>query len=661
MVRSTIFPKFADMQSDEKTISALTAQAHNAEADKRTLQRKLAASERRVQDLEKRLTEQQAASEERVRSLTDQLSQEMAKVSDMMQQLVSYMMGKGDVTLAGTIHETVVAGIREEVRQEFRAMLDEKDAMLSEKDARIAALEALVNQDHDGEPPLITIKKLEHQNEDLRRTTYGQKTEGKYNGRNDMTPADEADLNGEDVPESTFDVSEEEFTEVMAIINSARKNAIKSNGRKKGQKVPHRFQPLKASAREIIIEPKDKPEGATLCEGKERRTYRIVHHPAWVEYICFVCPKYEKDHKYYQAKAPKHSMGKCKADASILSWIIYEHLVKHVTLGEIEQDLKSMGLNIAHATLCHWMELAAEKLEPLDEPLHQEIITSGNFHSDESTLQVLDVPVGTKEDEEVPMHYYIRWIYDFIAPGSGLTQYWFYDQGRRTQEAVEDYVKGIMEKTYIHTDGAKMYEIYNAAGIIMRVACAVHVRRPFWKLKETSDDAARIVYLFDEVFRKERRWNDEEGMTNEKRRGRRWEEVYPILHEMKNILDRMEKELDKETEPDLVRAVNFALKEYPQLLRYLDDGKLAFSNNICELQMRQIAIYRNQSYFLGSVKSAKRFARLVSLTQSAKNCKRNVQKYFHDILNRIVVDVEDELVSMLPHKWVEPVTIPLVY
>ena len=149
------------MQSDDKTISALTAQAHNAEADKRTLQRKLAASERRVQDLEKRLTEQQAASEERVRSLTDQLSQEMAKVSDMMQQLVSYMMGKGDVTLAGTIHETVVAGIREEVRQEFRAMLDEKDAMLSEKDARIAALEALVNQDHDGEPPLITIKKLE--------------------------------------------------------------------------------------------------------------------------------------------------------------------------------------------------------------------------------------------------------------------------------------------------------------------------------------------------------------------------------------------------------------------------------------------------------------------------------------------------------------------
>ena len=66
-------------------------------------------------------------------------------------------------------------------------------------------------------------------------------------------------------------------------------------------------------------------------------------------------------------------------------------------------------------------------------------------------------------------------------------------------------------------------------------------------------------------------------MTNEERHRRRWEEVYPILHELKNILDRMENELNKETEPDLVRAVKFAQKEYPQLLRYLDDGKLAFS------------------------------------------------------------------------------------
>jgi hypothetical protein len=643
------------MKSDERSISAIAAQAHNAEADKRTLQKKLAASERLVHDLEKRLVELQAASDEKVRNLTDKLSEEMAKVSSMMQQLVDFMMGKGTVSLSDTLRDNVVAGVRDEVRKEFQGILDEKDA-------RIAALEAMVNhRDENGETQETHIKKLEQQNENMRRDLHGQKTEGKYNGRNNMTPADEADLNGEEVPESTFDVSDDEFSDIMDGINNLRKRpSVKSNGRRPGQSVPQRLQPLKATAREITIEPDYVPEGATLLKGKEARTYRIVHHPAWTEFICFVRPKYEKDHKYYQAKAPKHCMGKCKADASILAWIIYEHLVKHVTLGEIENDLKSMGLNIAHSTMCHWLELAADRLEPLDEPLHNEIVTSGDFHGDESTLQLKDVKVDAKE-KETDMHYYIRWIYNFIAPGSGLTQYWFYGQGRRTQEAVEEYVKGIVEKTYFHTDGAKMYEIFNAAGIIMRVACAVHVRRPFWKLKETSDDAERIVYHFDSIFRKERMWNLEKGMTNEKRRQRRLVEVAPILHEIKNILDRMAKELDKETEPDLVRAVNFALKEYPQLLRYLDDGKLAFSNNVCEQQMRQIAIYRNNSFFLGSVKSAKRFARLISLVQSAKNCKRNIQKYFHDNLNRVMVTAKEEMVNCLPHKWVEPVTIPLVY
>ena len=55
------------------------------------------------------------------------------------------------------------------------------------------------------------------------------------------------------------------------------------------------------------------------------------------------------------------------------------------------------------------------------------------------------------------------------------------------------------------------------------------------------------------------------------------------------------------------------------------------------------------------------FARLISLVQSAKNCKRNVQKYFHDNLNRVMVTAKEDLASILPHKWVEPVTIPLVY
>ena len=61
-------------------------------ADKRSLQKKLAASERRVHDLEERLVSIQAESDEKVRNLTNKLNEEMAKMSSMIQQSCIWMM-----------------------------------------------------------------------------------------------------------------------------------------------------------------------------------------------------------------------------------------------------------------------------------------------------------------------------------------------------------------------------------------------------------------------------------------------------------------------------------------------------------------------------------------------------------------------------------------
>lgn len=60
----------------------------------------------------------------------------MNKVSEMMQQLVQYMMGNGDVSLSGTIHDKVIEGIREEMRKEYQAIIDEKDAKIAYYESR---------------------------------------------------------------------------------------------------------------------------------------------------------------------------------------------------------------------------------------------------------------------------------------------------------------------------------------------------------------------------------------------------------------------------------------------------------------------------------------------------------------------------------------------
>ena len=49
------------------------------------------------------------------------------------------------------------------------------------------------------------------------------------------------------------------------------------------------------------------------------------------------------------------------------------------------------------------------------------------------------------------------------------------------------------------------------------------------------------------------------------------------------------------------------------------------------------------------------------ITPPVKNIREVLEPLKEQILNRVTVTVKDELVGILPHKWMEPVTIPLVY
>jgi hypothetical protein len=227
----------------------------------------------------------------------------------------------------------------------------------------------------------------------------------------------------------------------------------------------------------------------------------------------------------------------------------------------------------------------------------------------------------------------------------------FFGRGRRTQEAIKEYFKDVMDRLYLHSDGAKMYKCYDIADLIIRISCLVHIRRPFFKLKDASEDAMQIVRLADTVFHvdkkiKEDFCGDAARITQE-----RVLQIGPILQSVKDKLDILEKELDPEKEPELVKAVRYALKEYPCLLNALQDGSLDFSNNRCERQIRRLAKYRNNSYFTGSPEAAKRLARLLSHFANCKDHHIDSFMYLCDVLRRIKKTAKEDLVNLLEHKW----------
>ena len=114
--------------------------------------------------------------------------------------------------------------------------------------------------------------------------------------------------------------------------------------------------------------------------------------------------------------------------------------------------------------------------------------------------------------------------------------------------------------------------------------------------------------------------------------------------------------IEKEEEPELLKAVNYALTEYPCMLHCLEDGSLDLSNNICERQIRRIAKYRNNSFFVGSPKAGVRFARLMSVFANIRNHNLDPVEYLCDVFRRIKNTANDKLVELLAHRW-QPATV----
>ncbi|MFR3186642.1 MAG: hypothetical protein ACLTOV_00295 [Phocaeicola sp.] len=85
-------------------------------------------------------------------------------------------------------------------------------------------------------------------------------------------------------------------------------------------------------------------------------------------------------------------------------------------------------------------------------------------------------------------------------------------------------------------------------------------------------------------------------------------------------------------------------------------GLIDLSNNCCERQIRRIAKYRNNSFFVGSPESGVRFARLQSVFANIRNHKLNAVAYLCDVFRRIGKTAKEELVNLLPHKW-QPMTV----
>ena len=146
------------MKSEEKSIKAISAQAHGEAADNRLLRKKLREKDELISDLRAQ-----------IESLNKNLSEKVSQLADMMDKLVAFMMGRGDVTLSDSLRDAVVSGVRAEyemrerkLKEEFSSQLEkmsaEFEARLAAKDNEINALRG-DNEGDGGATPSTSLPK----------------------------------------------------------------------------------------------------------------------------------------------------------------------------------------------------------------------------------------------------------------------------------------------------------------------------------------------------------------------------------------------------------------------------------------------------------------------------------------------------------------------
>src|SRR5690625_2951151 len=183
---------------------------------------------------------------------------------------------------------------------------------------------------------------------------------------------------------------------------------------------------------------------------------------------------------------------------------------------------------------------------------------------------------------------------------------------------------------------------------ITEIACMAHARRKFYELHvaNKSEIAAQALASFKALYAIEAEAKD---LTAKEREQRRQEKARPILEKLHDWM------LAQRTlVPDgwgTAKALDYSLKRWAALTRYLEDGCVPIDNNHIEQQIRSLALGRKNWLFAGSLRAGQRAAAVMTLIQSAKLNGHDPLAYLGDILQRLPTQPNNQIHELLPHHW----------
>jgi transposase len=389
--------------------------------------------------------------------------------------------------------------------------------------------------------------------------------------------------------------------------------------------------------------------GVMRCIG-ELRTEQLDIVPAQLRvrvtrrprYACRAC-----EGAVVVAPAPERPIDGGMPTEALIAHVVVSKFCDSLPLYRQAQMLSRQGIALDRSTLCNWVGSACWWLTPLYDLVLGTVLASAKVFADDTTLPVLDPGRGRTKTGRL-------WCYavddrPWRGPSHPAVAY-IYSEDRKDARPAEHLARfdGVLQVDGYA--GFKRLAGDRADGSVRLAFCWAHMRRGFFQFHASTKSplAAEVLARVAALYAIEAQIR---GQSAEHRRQVRQQRSRPIvegLHEW--LLDHVERVSGAS---DLAKAMRYAIRHWPGLVAFLDDGRIEMDTNVVERAIRPHTLTRKNALFAGSDGGARHWAIAMTLIQTAKLNGVEPMAWLTDVLERVVsgrTKIRD-LHTLLPWNW----------
>ena len=344
-----------------------------------------------------------------------------------------------------------------------------------------------------------------------------------------------------------------------------------------------------------------------------------------------------------QAPVPAQIIDKGIPTEGLLAQVLVAKYADHLPLYRQGTIFARAGMALPRSTLAQWVGVRGVHLQPLVDAVKDEILGHAVLHADET-------PVALLKPGNMKTHRAYLWAY---APGAfknlKAVVYDFCESraGEHARTFLGDWTGALV------CDDFAGYKQSFTLGITEAGSLA-HSRRKFFDLhvSNKSQIAGQALTYIGQLCEIER---EVKSLSAEERQEIRPTPSKPLTDAMHEWMQLQRQKITDGTAT--AKALDYSLRCWGAMTRFLDDGQLPIDNNWIENQIRPIATGRNNWLFAGSLRAGQRAAAVMSLIQSARLNGHDPYAYMKDVLSRLPMHKNSQIAELLPHRWQPMLTV----